>query len=80
MPFRPAPVASTPPTLARRSAVAIAVSLVFLTAQAQETDGLETVTVTGSRIKRLEDAPALPVQTISRDDILDSVSRPPPSC
>jgi iron complex outermembrane receptor protein len=79
MPTR-SPHAGRTAQAARGSAVAIAVSLACLAAQAparaqaqsQDASGLETVTVTGSRIKRLDDAPALPVQTISREDILDS--------
>jgi iron complex outermembrane recepter protein len=79
MPTR-SPLAGRTAPAACRSAVAIAVSLACLAAQAparaqsqaQDASGLETVTVTGSRIKRLDDAPALPVQTISREDILDS--------
>ena len=76
MPTRPPHAGRTAQT-ARRSAVAIAVSLACLTAQAparaqsqgQDASGLETVTVTGSRIKRLDDEPALPVQIITREDI-----------
>jgi iron complex outermembrane receptor protein len=68
-------------TTLRRNAVAVAVSLACLAAaearaQAQapapEAAALETITVTGSRIKRIEDETALPLQTITRDDILNS--------
>jgi iron complex outermembrane recepter protein len=72
MPIRPLHAGCNRASIARRTAVAAAVSLACLAAQAQEATQVETVTVTGSRIKRLDDAPALPVQTISREDILDS--------
>ncbi len=79
MPTRPTTAGRPVPTTLRRSAVAAAVSLACLAAaqaeaqaQAQDAAELETVTVTGSRIKRIEDETALPMQTITREDILNS--------
>ena len=72
MPSRLPPARHSVAPNSRRVTLAMAVSLACLTAQAQEApdaSGLETVTVTGSRIKRLDNETALPVQVVLADDL-----------
>jgi iron complex outermembrane receptor protein len=57
---------------ARGVATAVALACLVATVSRAQDASLETVTVTGSRIKRIDNETALPMQTLSRQDILDS--------